>query len=89
MSKKIASVEKYNIDNCDAVFGGNRFQLILAAGIRGHEIAKTRVIAARNAGSTTAQPKYENLPTVQALLDVEAGTCGVEYLTKVGKQIRQ
>lgn len=89
MSKKIASVEKYNIDNCDAVFSGNRFQLILAAGVRAHEIAKTRVIASRNAGSTTTQPKYENLPAVQALLDVEAELCGVEYLTKVGKQVRQ
>ena len=49
---KIASVEQYNIDNCDAVFDGNRFQLILAAGVRAHEIAKARVTASRNAGAT-------------------------------------
>lgn len=83
MLKKVASVEQYNIDKCDAAFDGNRFQLILAASVRGHEIAKTRVIASRNAGSE--QPKYANLSVVQALLDVEAGTCGKEYLNKVGK----
>ena len=88
MANKIASVEQYNIDNCDAVFDGNRFNLILAASVRGHEIAKTRVIASRNAGSITAQPKYANLPVVQALLDVEAGKYGKEYLTKVGKPSR-
>jgi len=85
MANKIASVEQYNIDNCDAAFDGNRFNLILAASVRGHEIAKSRVIASRNAGSTTAQPKYANLPVVQALLDVEAGKYGKEYLDKVGK----
>ena len=85
MSRKIASVEQYNIDNCDAVFDGNRFQLILAAGVRAHEIARTRVIASRNAGTVADQPKYANLPAVQALLDVEAGKYGKEYLAKVGK----
>jgi hypothetical protein len=88
MANKIASVEQYNIDNCDAAFDGNRFNLILAASVRGHEIAKSRVIASRNAGSTTAQPKYANLPVVQALLDVEAGKYGKEYLDKVGKTSR-
>ncbi len=82
---KIASVEQYNIDNCDAVFDGNRFQLILAAGVRAHEIAKARVTASRNAGATSAQPKYKNLPVVEALLEVEAGKFGKEYLNKVGK----
>lgn len=82
MSNKLHSVEQYNIDKCDDVFDGNRFQLILAAGIRAHEIAKTRLIASRN---VIEQTVHKNLPAVQALLDVEAGKYGKEYLEKVGK----
>lgn len=82
MSRKISSVEQYNIDKCDDVFGGNRFQLILAAGIRAHEIAKARLIVSRN---STEQVFHKNLPNVQALLDIEAGKYGKEYLEKVGK----
>jgi DNA-directed RNA polymerase subunit K/omega len=82
---KIASVEQYNIDNCDAVFDGNRFQLILAAGVRAHEIAKARVTASRNAGATGVQINHKNLAVVSALLEVDAGVFGKEYLNKVGK----
>ena len=82
---KIASVEQYNIDNCDAVFDGNRFQLILAAGVRAHEIAKARVTASRNAGATGIQVRHSNLAVVAALLEVDAGKFGKEYLNKVGK----
>lgn len=85
MSNKIASVEQYNIDNCDAAFDGNRFQLILAAGVRAHEIAKARVIASRNAGATGVRVKHKNLAVVSALLEVDAGVFGKEYLNKVGK----
>jgi DNA-directed RNA polymerase subunit K/omega len=77
---KIASVEQYNIDNCDAAFDGNRFQLILAAGVRAHEIAK-----ARQAGATGVQVRHSNLAVVSALLEVDAGMFGKEYLDKVGK----
>ena len=82
---KIASVEQYNIDNCDAVFDGNRFQLILAASTRAHEIAKARVIASCNAGATGVQVRHNNLAVVAALLEVDAGKFGKEYLNKVGK----
>ena len=82
---KIASVEQYNIDNCDAVFDGNRFQLILAAGVRAHEIAKAHVTASRNAGATGIQVRHSNLAVVAALLEVDAGKFGKEYLNKVGK----
>lgn len=83
MTRELQSVERYNIDNCDAAFDGNRFQLILAASVRAHEISKTRTIAARNAG---ALPKYANQPTVEALLEFENGKVGKEYLNKVTKQ---
>lgn len=80
------SVERYNIDNCDAVFGGNRFQLILAASIRAQEIAKNRVTASRNAPGN-AQPVYANRPSVEALLEFEHGKASAEnYMAKIGKQ---
>jgi DNA-directed RNA polymerase subunit K/omega len=81
---KIASVEQYNIDNCDAAFDGNRFQLILAAGVRAHEISKARVFASRQAGATGVQVRHSNLAVVSALLEVDAGMFGKEYLDKVG-----
>lgn len=73
------SVEKVNIDTCLEVFGGSRFQLILAAAARAREIANSRLIADR----AEIKPKYEDRVCVQALLDVEAGKVGLEYLKKV------
>lgn len=86
MSRLTESVERYNIDNCDAVFGGNRFQLILAASIRAQEIAKGRVSASRNS-PRNAQPQYANRPSVEALLEFEKGKVSKDtYLAKIGKQ---
>lgn len=80
MSKKVVnSVERYNIDNCLKPFGNNRYQMILASATRAREIANKRTFAEKHGDKT----KYANKPTVEALVEIDQGLFGVEYLDKL------
>lgn len=80
MSKKVVnSVERYNIDNCLKPFGNNRYQMILASATRAREIANKRTFAEKHGDRT----KHTNKPTVEALVEIDQGLFGVEYLNKI------
>lgn len=80
MSKKVVnSVERYNIDNCLKPFGNNRYQMILASATRAREIANKRTFAEKHGDRT----KHANKPTVEALVEIDQGLFGVEYLNKI------
>lgn len=78
-AKTINTVERYNIDNCLVPFGGDRFKMILASSVRAREIASGRTIAERNGDVT----KHTNKPVVQALVEIDQGKFGAEYLKKI------
>ena len=46
--KVVNTVERYNIDNCLKLFGGNRYQMILAGAHRAREIANKRSFAEKH-----------------------------------------
>ena len=73
------TVERYNIDNCIKPFEGNRFRMILAGAIRAREIASKRTIADKNGN----RKPYANKPTVEALIEIDQGQFGAEYLNKI------
>lgn len=73
------TVERYNIDNCVKVFGGSRYNMILAAAIRAREIANKRTFAEKNGDRT----KHQNKPIVEALCEIDQGKFGTEYLNKI------
>lgn len=79
--KAVNTVERYNIDNCLVPFGGNRFQMILAAATRAREIAGTRNIADKNGN----RKPYANKSVVEALCEIDEGKFGIEYLDKIAK----
>jgi DNA-directed RNA polymerase omega subunit len=53
---------------------GNRFELVIAASVRSREISR------RNRSSNQLQHRH---PIISALLDVQEGRVGREYLKKV------
>lgn len=80
MSKKVVnSVERYNIDNCLKPFGNNRYQMILAGATRAREIANKRTFSEKHGDKT----KYENKAVVEALVEIDRGLFGAEYLNKL------
>jgi DNA-directed RNA polymerase omega subunit len=77
--RAVNTVERYNIDNCIKPFNGNRFQMILAGALRAREIANKRTIADKNGDRT----RHANKPTVEALVEIDQGKFGAEYLNKI------
>jgi len=63
-----------DIEKCVEAAGGNRFNMVLIATVRTREIRKKFL------GSERPEHVY---PNVTALLDMQAGTVGSEYLKKV------
>ena len=78
-TKVVNSVERYNIDNCLKPFGNNRYQMILAGATRVREIANKRTFSEKHGDLT----KYENKAVVEALVEIDQGKFGVEYLDKI------
>ena len=76
MSKKrvLSRGPQVNMDVCVENGGGNRFNLILIAAARAREIRR------KNAASESFE---HNHTVVTALLEVQAGIIGEEYLAKV------
>ena len=52
MKSTVNTVERYNIDNCLELFGGNRYQMILASAFRAREIANKRSFAEKHGDKT-------------------------------------
>ena len=77
--KVVNTVERYNIDNCLKLFGGNRYQMILAGAHRAREIANKRSFAEKHGDKT----KHINKPIVEALCEIDQGQFGIEYLNKI------
>ena len=76
MNKKLSRTEMLNNDLCVEQSGGNRFNLVLIAAIRSREISQ------RNRSSQL----HEHLHTpVTALLEIQEGKIGEEYLLKLRK----
>lgn len=77
--KTLNTVERYNIDNCVKSFEGSRYKMILAGAARAREIANKRTFAEKHGDKT----KYANKPIVEALVEIDQGKFGVEYLNKI------
>tara|TARA_R110000822_G_C15200394_1_gene482319 strand:+ start:301 stop:534 length:234 start_codon:yes stop_codon:yes gene_type:complete len=71
---KLSRGPSIDTEKCVELAGGNRFNLILIAAARAREIARKHKFDER-----------QDCPhsTVSALLDVQSGAVGVEYLLKV------
>jgi DNA-directed RNA polymerase omega subunit len=74
MFKKLSRGIDINTEQCVEKVGGNRFDLVIIAAARSREISRKH----RHDGLTT----QINAP-VAALLDIQAGRVGKEYLKKV------
>ena len=79
MKTIVNTVERYNIDNCLKLFGGSRYQMILAGAHRAREIANKRSFAEKQGDHT----KHTNKPVVEALCEIDQGKFDVEYLNKI------
>ncbi len=74
MIKKLSRGTEVDTERCVQNVGGNKFDLILIAAARSREIARKH---------KDSESREHNYATVQALLDIQQGTIGREYLTKV------
>jgi DNA-directed RNA polymerase subunit K/omega len=75
MSNEILSrTSKIDLEKCVENAGNNRFDLILIASARVREIAKQQASSHR---------REHVFPTITALLDVQEGKVGREYLKKI------
>lgn len=63
-----------DVEQCTANAGGNRFDLVLIAAARAREIKR------QHAFSDRFEHKHS---AVTALLDVQEGRCGPEYLKRI------
>jgi DNA-directed RNA polymerase omega subunit len=74
MKKGISRSSEIDTDKCVELAGGNRYDLVLMAAVRSREISR------RNKESL----RFEHLhPNVTALLEIQEGKVGTEYLKKV------
>lgn len=62
---------------------GNRFDLVLVASERMREIHIDRRKQEQSGEVDTWQRKQRAIPSTQAILDIEQGTVGTEYLSKI------
>ena len=74
MSIKLSRHLDLNLEKCVENVGGNKFELVLIAAARGRELIKDR---AKNATLSNAG--------VSALLEIQEGKVGREYLKQVGR----
>ena len=72
--KTLSRGPSIDTEHCVEMVGGNRFNLVLIAAVRSREIARKHKSA-----ELSTQP---NAP-VSALLDIQNGLVGEEYLRKV------
>ena len=74
MIKKLSRGTEINTEQCVENVGGNRFELVIIAAARSRELARKH----KHAELSTQL----NAP-VQALLDIQEGRIGREYLKRV------
>jgi DNA-directed RNA polymerase omega subunit len=74
MSVTLSRGPSINIQNCVDNVGGNRFNLVIIAAARSRELARAH---------RRAEKQTQLNGPVQALLEIEAGMIGKEYLLKV------
>jgi DNA-directed RNA polymerase omega subunit len=72
--KTLSRGPSLNIDRCVENVGGNRFNLVLIATVRAREIRRQH---------STSDKREHVHSTVTALLDVQEGKIGREYLKRV------
>jgi DNA-directed RNA polymerase subunit K/omega len=74
MTKQESRSGEIDTDKCVELAGANRYNLVLMASVRSREISR------RNKEST----RFEHLhPNVTAILEIQDGKIGTEYLKKV------
>jgi len=74
MEKASSRGPTIDIEHCTEAAGGNRFNLVLIASVRAREIARKH----------KRDEDYANIGnTVTALLEIQNGSIGKEYLKKV------
>ena len=78
MKQRKTSVELVDRDKCVDMFEGGQYDATLAAALRAREIQIARLKEERKGNVR----RYPHKPTVQALLDVQAGHVGEEYILK-------
>ena len=74
MRKSLSRGTEIDTDVCVKNAGGNRFNLVLIAAARSREIARRH---------KDSENKTHIYPAVSALLEVQEGKIGAEYLRKV------
>jgi DNA-directed RNA polymerase subunit K/omega len=74
MKKGVSRSSEIDTDKCVELAGDNRYNLVLMASVRSREISR------RNKESM----QFEHLhPNVTAILEIQNGKIGTEYLKKV------
>lgn len=68
---------------------GNRFDLVLIASERMRELHKMRQEQEESKWLTVEQRRKQVIPAVQAVSDIENGTVGREYLSKLKERRRR
>ena len=76
MTKKLSRASELDVEKCVANVGGSRFDLILLAAARSREISSKQ-----RDGVAEGQEYWS--PAMSALLEVQSGMTGREYLKKV------
>ena len=74
MNKKLSRNLDVDTEKCVQNVGGNRYNLVLIAAARSREITRKHILA--------ENPKQLNAP-ISALLEIQEGKIGKEYLRKV------
>lgn len=74
MAIKLSRHPELDLEKCVTNCGGNKYEMILIAAQRGREIA------AKHSGN-----KAYSSPCVDALLEIQEGKIGREYLAKLRK----
>jgi DNA-directed RNA polymerase omega subunit len=74
MKKGLSRGTEIDTEQCVKNAGGNRFNLVLIAAARSREIARRH----KESGQT-----HNVYPSVSALLEIQEGKVGAEYLKKV------
>lgn len=74
MTKNVSRISEIDTDKCVELAGANRYNLVLMASVRSREISR------RNKESM----QFAHLhPNVTAILEIQEGKIGTEYLKKV------
>jgi DNA-directed RNA polymerase omega subunit len=74
MKRVLSRGTEINIENCVKNVGDNRFDLVLIASARSREISRQHKMS---------EDRTHIYPAVSALLDIQEGRIGTEYLKKV------